>query len=55
MDDRDRSILRHLQEEGRISNIHLSKRIHLSPPQTLMRTPGVASVRSNVCMEKSNP
>ena len=37
MDHYDQSILRILQEDGRTSNLHLSERIHLSPPQTLRR------------------
>jgi Lrp/AsnC family leucine-responsive transcriptional regulator len=37
VDHYDQSILRILQEDGRTSNLHLSERIHLSPPQTLRR------------------
>nr|WP_315483044.1 Lrp/AsnC family transcriptional regulator [uncultured Undibacterium sp.] len=37
MDNYDLSILRHLQEDGRISNLQLAEKIHLSPPQTLRR------------------
>lgn len=37
MDGYDRSILRHLQQDGRISNLNLAERIHLSAPQTLRR------------------
>ncbi|MFZ6819334.1 Lrp/AsnC family transcriptional regulator [Undibacterium sp. Ji22W] len=37
MDNYDLNILRHLQEEGRISNLQLAEKIHLSPPQTLRR------------------
>ena len=29
--------MRHLQEDGRISNLQKKKKIHLSPPQTLRR------------------
>lgn len=37
MDSYDRNILRHLQQDGRISNLQLAEKIHLSPPQTLRR------------------
>ena len=37
MDAYDLSILRHLQEDGRMSNLHLAEKIHLSAPQTLRR------------------
>lgn len=37
MDNYDRNILRHLQDDGRMSNLQLAERIHLSPPQTLRR------------------
>jgi Lrp/AsnC family leucine-responsive transcriptional regulator len=37
MDNYDRSILRCLQEDGRMSNLHLAEQIHLSAPQTLRR------------------
>ncbi|MDE2429631.1 MAG: Lrp/AsnC family transcriptional regulator [Burkholderiales bacterium] len=37
MDAYDRSILRHLQTDGRISNLNLAEQIHLSAPQTLRR------------------
>lgn len=37
MDAYDLNILRNLQEEGRITNLQLSEKIHLSPPQTLRR------------------
>jgi len=37
MDTYDLSILRHLQQDGRMSNLHLAEKIHLSPPQTLRR------------------
>ncbi|MFZ6657305.1 Lrp/AsnC family transcriptional regulator [Undibacterium sp. TJN19] len=37
MDVYDRSILRHLQQDGRMSNLNLAERIHLSAPQTLRR------------------
>lgn len=37
MDAYDLNILRHLQIDGRISNLELSEKIHLSPPQTLRR------------------
>lgn len=37
MDNYDLSILRHLQVDGRISNLQLAEKIHLSPPQTLRR------------------
>ena len=37
MDIYDRSILRYLQQDGRMSNLSLAERIHLSAPQTLRR------------------
>jgi Lrp/AsnC family leucine-responsive transcriptional regulator len=37
MDTMDRNILKWLQEDGRMSNLELAERIHLSPPQTLRR------------------
>lgn len=37
MDNYDRSILRCLQDDGRMSNLHLAEQIHLSAPQTLRR------------------
>ena len=37
MDAYDLSILRHLQEDGRISNLNMAEKIHLSAPQTLRR------------------
>lgn len=37
MDTYDLSILRLLQEDGRMSNLQLSEKIHLSAPQTLRR------------------
>jgi Lrp/AsnC family leucine-responsive transcriptional regulator len=37
MDGYDKSILRHLQDDGRITNLQLAERIHLSAPQTLRR------------------
>lgn len=37
MDSYDLSILRYLQQDGRISNLHLAEKIHLSAPQTLRR------------------
>ncbi|MFZ6750920.1 Lrp/AsnC family transcriptional regulator [Undibacterium sp. Ren11W] len=37
MDNYDKNILKHLQEDGRMSNLLLSERIHLSAPQTLRR------------------
>ena len=37
MDNFDRNILKHLQNDGRMSNLQLAERIHLSPPQTLRR------------------
>ncbi|MFZ6771939.1 Lrp/AsnC family transcriptional regulator [Undibacterium sp. SXout7W] len=37
MDTYDLSILRYLQQDGRMSNLHLAEKIHLSPPQTLRR------------------
>lgn len=37
MDRLDRAILGHLQEQGRLSNIELSERVHLSPSPCLRR------------------
>lgn len=37
MDNYDRSILKHLQDDGRMTNLQLAERIHLSAPQTLRR------------------
>ncbi|WMW80140.1 Lrp/AsnC family transcriptional regulator [Undibacterium cyanobacteriorum] len=37
MDNYDFNILRHLQADGRMSNLELAEKIHLSPPQTLRR------------------
>lgn len=37
MDDLDKAILRLLQEDGRISNVELARRINLSPPATYAR------------------
>lgn len=37
MDAYDLNILRNLQDEGRISNLQLAEKIHLSAPQTLRR------------------
>ena len=37
MDSYDFNILRHLQNDGRICNLELAEKIHLSPPQTLRR------------------
>lgn len=37
LDRTDTAILRVLQAEGRISNVELSDRVHLSPPATLAR------------------
>ncbi|KXV51290.1 ArsR family transcriptional regulator [Gluconobacter japonicus] len=37
MDDMDRRILRLLQKDGRITNLDLSRQIHLSPAATLER------------------
>lgn len=37
MDNYDKNILRHLQTEGRMSNLQLAEHIHLSAPQTLRR------------------
>lgn len=37
MDLYDKKILWHLQADGRISNLELAEKIHLSPPQTLRR------------------
>ncbi|MBY0573909.1 MAG: Lrp/AsnC family transcriptional regulator [Undibacterium sp.] len=37
MDSYDVNILRYLQEDGRMSNLQLAEKIHLSPPQTLRR------------------
>jgi Lrp/AsnC family leucine-responsive transcriptional regulator len=37
LDDLDKSILRVLQEEGRLSNVELARKISLSPPATHKR------------------
>lgn len=37
LDKSDRQILRYLQEDGRISNADLARRVGLSPPSTLQR------------------
>lgn len=37
LDNKDREILEHLQTDGRISNVDLSKRVHLSPTPCLER------------------
>ena len=37
MDQIDRAILRHLQDDGRLSNVELSERVRLSPSATLRR------------------
>ncbi len=37
MDHLDQAILRILQDDGRISNVELARRINLSPPATLTR------------------
>ncbi|MBC3861023.1 Lrp/AsnC family transcriptional regulator [Undibacterium jejuense] len=37
MDAYDLSILRYLQDDGRMSNLNLAEKIHLSAPQTLRR------------------
>jgi len=37
MDDIDRAILRHLQEDGRLSNVDLAQRVNLSPSPCLRR------------------
>src|SRR3954462_11223834 len=37
MDAIDRAILRHLQEDGRLSNVELSQRVNLSPSPCLRR------------------
>ncbi|MCW7539012.1 Lrp/AsnC family transcriptional regulator [Aquabacterium sp. A7-Y] len=37
LDALDRRILQVLQEDGRASNVELSQRVHLSPPQCLRR------------------
>ena len=37
LDDRDRAILRLLQEEGRLTNVELSERVNLSPSACLRR------------------
>ena len=37
MDRLDRAILRHLQEEGRLSNVELAERVKLSPSPCLRR------------------
>jgi Lrp/AsnC family transcriptional regulator, leucine-responsive regulatory protein len=37
MDAVDRAILRHLQDDGRLSNVELAERVHLSPSPCLRR------------------
>jgi DNA-binding Lrp family transcriptional regulator len=37
MDDKDRALLRYLQEDARITNTELAKRVDLSPPGLLKR------------------
>ena len=37
MDAYDRNILKWLQHDGRMTNVELAERIHLSAPQTLRR------------------
>ena len=37
MDRLDRAILRHLQSDGRLSNVELAERVHLSPSPCLRR------------------
>lgn len=37
MDDTDRAILRHLQDDGRLSNVELAQRVSLSPSPCLRR------------------
>ena len=37
IDDRDRAILRELMREGRLSNVELSEKVHLSPSACLRR------------------
>ncbi len=37
LDDMDKTILLLLQEDGRLSNVELARRIHLSPPATFSR------------------
>ena len=37
MDDTDRAILRHLQDDGRLSNVELAQRVGLSPSPCLRR------------------
>ena len=37
IDDRDRAILRELMRDGRISNVELSEKVHLSPSACLRR------------------
>jgi Lrp/AsnC family transcriptional regulator, leucine-responsive regulatory protein len=37
MDTTDRAILRHLQEDGRLTNAALAERVHLSPSPSLRR------------------
>jgi Lrp/AsnC family leucine-responsive transcriptional regulator len=49
MDDADRSILRHLQADGRLPNAALAERIHLSPSpclRRLKRLEGDGTIRS---------
>lgn len=37
MDDLDRAIIRHLQEDGRLTNVELAERVRLSPSPCLRR------------------
>src|SRR4051795_8476889 len=37
MDALDRAILRHLQADGRLTNVQLAERVHLSPSPCLRR------------------
>ena len=37
IDDRDRAILRELMRDGRLSNVELSEKVHLSPSACLRR------------------
>lgn len=43
MDRLDRAILRHLQAEGRLSNVELAERVRLSPSPCLRRVRGLES------------
>jgi DNA-binding Lrp family transcriptional regulator len=43
MDDIDRAILRHLQEDGRLSNVELAERVRLSPSPCLRRVRALES------------